>query len=90
MNSGTRAGVGSLLDLGRATNGQQYLSDVRFSTEDWLDDWELTAHLSYLYANFGAKFQVFADNAQLPIATDGTISNSLNSGLPRTLFLHGV
>jgi len=90
MNSGTRAGVGSVVDPDGKTNGQQYLGDVHFSTEDWLGDLELTAHLSYLYANFGAKFEVFSDNAQLPIASDGNISNSLNPKLPRTLFLHGA
>lgn len=90
MNGGSRAGVGAVLDPDGVSNGQQYVGDVRFSTEDWLDDWELTAHLSYLYANFGAKFEVFADNAQLPIASDGNISNSLNPRLPRTLFLHGA
>jgi len=92
MNSGTRAGVASVLDPDGKTNGQQYLGDVRFSTEDWLTDWELTAHFSYLYANFGARFQLFADNAQLPIAADGNISNSnsLNPTLKRTLFPNGV
>lgn len=90
INAGTRAGVNSVLDPNGATNGQQYLGDVRFSTEDWLGDLELTAHLNYLYADFDARFQGFADNAQLPIASDGNISNSSNPRLPRTLFPNGV
>lgn len=90
LNTGTRAGAGLILDPDGKTNGQQYLGDVRFSTEDWLDDLELTAHLSYLYADFGAKFEIYGDGAQLPIASDGNISNSLNPSLPRTLFPHGV
>lgn len=90
MNTGTRTGANNVLDPNGGTNGQQYLGDVRFSTEDWLDDWELTAHLSYLYADFDAHGQLFADNAQLPIAPDGNINNSLNPTLPRTLFPNGV
>jgi iron complex outermembrane receptor protein len=90
MNGGSRAGVGSVLDPNGESNGQQYVGDIRFSTEDWLDDWELTAHLSYLQASFNADFQLFADNAQLPIAADGNISNSLNPALKRTLFPKGV
>lgn len=90
FNSGTRAGVNSVIDPSVGGNGKQYLTDVRFSTEDWLKDWELTAHLSYLYANFGGRFQIFTDNAQLPIAADGNISSSLNPNLPRTLFPSGV
>jgi outer membrane cobalamin receptor len=90
INSGTRAGVNSVLDPVGRTNGQQYLTDIRFSTEDWLDDLELTAHLSYLYNNFNAKFEVFADGSQLPIAHDGNINGSLDLGSPRTSFPHGV
>ncbi len=90
INGGSRAGVGSVLDPNGSSNGQQYLGDVHFSTEDWLEDWELMAHFSYLYANFDGRFQAFANNAQLPIATDGNISNSLNPTLPRTLFPNGV
>jgi iron complex outermembrane receptor protein len=90
MNSGIRAGVNSALDADSTTNGQQYLGDVRFSSEDWLKDLELTAHLSYLYANFRAQFQVFPNNAQLPISADGNFSSSLNPALPRALFSNGA
>jgi iron complex outermembrane receptor protein len=90
MNGGSRGGVGAVLDPNGESNGQQYVGDVRFSTEDWLDDWELTAHLSYLQADFSGDFQLFPNNAQLPIAADGNISNSLNPALKRTLFPNGV
>lgn len=90
MNGGSRLGVGAVLDPNGESNGQQYVGDVHFSTEDWLDDWELTAHLSYLQANFSGDFQLFANNAQLPIAADGNISNSLNPALKRTLFPDGA
>ena len=90
LNTGTRAGAGTVLEPNSYTNSQQYLGDVHFSTEDWLKDLELTAHLSYLYAGFDTQLQLFADNAQLPIAADGNISSSLNPNLPRTLFPAGV
>lgn len=91
MDSGTRAGGGNSIDPNGSTHSQQYLGDVRFSTEDWLKDLELTAHLSYLYTNFEAGFQALPNNTQVPIARDGNINNgSLNPNLPRTLFPGGV
>jgi iron complex outermembrane receptor protein len=87
MNTGSRLGGNLALDPNGKTNGQQYLGDVRFSTEDWLKDLELTAHLSYLYDNFGAKGQLFPDNAQLPLV-NGDFARS--PALPRTLFPNGV
>lgn len=89
-NGGTRAGVNTTLDPNGGSNGQQYLGDVRFSTEDWLDDWELMAHLSYLEADFGAKFQVFPENASLPVTADGNIAGTLNPLVPRVFFPNGV
>jgi iron complex outermembrane receptor protein len=90
INGGTRAGVNSTLDPGGTTNGEQYLGDVRFSTEDWLNDWELMAHLSYLQSDFNAKFQVFPDNASLPVTATGNIDSTLNPLVPRVLFPNGV
>jgi iron complex outermembrane receptor protein len=87
LDTGTRAGANLVLDPNGGSEGQQYLGDVRFSTEDWFKELELTAHLSYLYANFGAQGQLFADNAQLPLV-NGNFSN--NPTLPRTLFPNGV
>ena len=90
LNSQTRAGANSVLDTMGKGDGQQFLTDIRFSTEDWLEDLELTSHLSYLYANFQAGFQIYPDNAQLPINPDGNISGSSNPKLPKTLFPQGV
>jgi len=90
INGGTRAGVNTTLDPNGATNGEQYLGDVRFSTEDWFDDWELTAHLSYLQADFNAAFQIFPNNASLPVTGTGNIANTLDPSVPRTLFPNGV
>ncbi|WP_333875633.1 TonB-dependent receptor plug domain-containing protein [Methylobacter sp.] len=90
INGGTRAGVNTTLDPNGTTNGEQYLGDVRFSTEDWFKDWELMAHLSYLQADFNAKFQVFPDNASLPVTVIGNIDNTLDPLVPRVLFPNGV
>ncbi|MGZ8903798.1 MAG: TonB-dependent receptor plug domain-containing protein, partial [Methylobacter sp.] len=76
IDAGLRAGAGPTLDPEGNTNGEQYLGDVRFSTEDWFEDWELMAHVSYLQANFNAGFNVYPDNARLPITV---ISNDPNS-----------
>lgn len=78
-NGGTRAGAAGALDPNGNANGQQYLGDVRFSTEDWLDNWELTAHASYLQTDFQAQLQAFPNNATLPIGFNGNISSSLVS-----------
>lgn len=90
LNSGLRAGVNSVLNTDDKSNGQLFLTNIRFSTEDWLGDLELTSHLSYLTTNFDANFQQFPNNAQLPINSDGHISDGLNPTLPRTLFPQGV
>ncbi len=77
IDSGVRAGNTGALDPNGVANGQQYLSDVRFSTEDWLDNWELIAHASYLHTDFLAQLQVFPKGATLPIGTDGNF-NTVN------------
>jgi len=74
-NAGTRAGAAGALDPNGSADGEQYLADVRFSTEDWLDNWELIAHASYLHADFQSQnSQLFPDNALLPIGPDGNIN----------------
>jgi outer membrane cobalamin receptor len=89
INAGTRAGAAGALDPNGNGNGEQYLGDVRFSTEDWLDNWELMAHASYQQANGQGQFQLFPNNAVLPIGSDGNIKSSLsNSSL--VLFPNGV
>ncbi|MCK9621684.1 MAG: TonB-dependent receptor [Methylobacter sp.] len=90
IDGGARAGVNATLDPRGKANGEQYLGDVRFSTEDWFDDLELTAHFSYLQADFNAAFQVFPNNASLPVTDTGNISNTLDPLVPRTFFPNGV
>ncbi len=79
INAGTRAGSAGALDPNGSADGEQYLGDVRFSTEDWFDNWELMAHASYLQTDFQAQLQLFPDNALLPIGSDGNITSSLRN-----------
>jgi iron complex outermembrane receptor protein len=88
IDSGLRLGAATALDPNSRANGAQYMGDIRFSTEDWFDDWELMAHASYLQTDFQAKFQAFPDNAVLPVASDGNINFSPSSSL--VLFSNGV
>ena len=95
INAGTRAGAAGALDSNGKLNGEQYLSDVRFSTEDWLDNWELMAHASYIQADFQAQqLQLFPANAVLPIGSDGNINTATNEKsefiFPKVLFPDGV
>ena len=71
-DAGLRAGVAAALDTKGRANGENYLADMRFSSEDWLQDWELQAHVSYLYTDFQAQFQIFPDNVRLPIGVNGS------------------
>ena len=75
-NGGLRPGAAGALDSTGNAHPDQYLGDVRFSTEDWLTNWELVAHASYLQANFQAQTHLFPDNARLPIGSDGNINIS--------------
>jgi outer membrane receptor protein involved in Fe transport len=66
------------------------LGDIRFSTEDWFDDWEFLAHLSYLDSDVHAKVNLFPDNVLLPIGRDGEIVTSPASPFNLVLFPNGV
>jgi iron complex outermembrane receptor protein len=79
IDAGSRAGGAGALDPNGKLNGEQYLGDVKFSTEDWLDKWEFTAHASYLQADFLAQLQAFPNNAKLPIDSGGNISPASSS-----------
>jgi len=81
LDWGTRGGAAGALDPNGSADSEQYLGDVRFSTEDWFNDWEFMAHASYLQADFQGQLQLYPDNARLPL---GTGSN------PFVLFPDGV
>lgn len=70
---GSRAGNTLALDPKGNVVAEQYLGDVRFSTEDWFQHWEFLAHASYLRADFQATLQVFPDNTTVTIDADGNI-----------------
>ncbi|MBT9096240.1 TonB-dependent receptor [Methylovulum psychrotolerans] len=74
INDGVRGGNASALDPNGLANGEQYLGDVRYSTEDEFSDWEFIAHTSYLHSDFLAQLQLFPNNARLPIGADGNIN----------------
>lgn len=84
----TRAGTAGALDPKGVANGEQYVGDIRFSTEDWFKDWEFLAHVSDLHSDFRAQFQPFPDNAVLPVGSDGNINFLMPS--PLVLFPDGV
>jgi len=88
IDGGTRAGAAAALDPNSRANGEQYMGDIRYSTEDWFDDWELMAHASYLQTGFQTQFQVFPDNAVLPIDRNGNV-NFVSSSSP-VLFSNGA
>ena len=86
-NGGTRSGAAGALDPIGNGHPEQYLGDIRFSTEDWLDNWVLMAHASYMQADFQVQAHLFPNNAFLPTGSDG---NFIQSAIPTTLFPSGV
>ena len=91
--SGVRVGLAGALDPNGVGNAEQYLGDVRFSTEDWLDNWELTAHASYLEAEGQGQFQAYPNNAVLPIGSKGNLNfqpPSVNNPVTPVLFPNGA
>ncbi|MEQ1528190.1 MAG: TonB-dependent receptor [Methylococcales bacterium] len=78
---GTRAGATNVLDPKGSGSSQQFLSDLRYSSEDLFDQLELTAHLSHLHADFEVNFVPFPKNTLLPFGADGNISFSQPVGL---------
>ncbi len=88
LDIGTRSGSGGALDPKGSADSAQYLGDMRFSTEDWLDDWEFLAHLSYLHSDVNATVNLFPDNTRLPVNAIGDIGQFNPAQL--TLFPKGV
>ena len=86
---GTRAGSGGALDPKGGADEAQYLGDVRFSTEDWLEDWEFLAHFSFLHSDVNAKVNIFPDNAVLLVNAKGDIDFQTINSRP-VLFANGV
>lgn len=73
-DGGTRAGLAGALDPSGVADGEQYLGDVRFSTEDWFENVELLAHVSYLHNNVQTNVRFFPEGAKLPLDKDKNIN----------------
>ncbi len=73
IDGGLRAGAGGSLDDQGKLNSEIYLTDLRFSSEDLIEDWELLAHSSYLYSNIDTTLHNFPEGTVLPINGAGNI-----------------
>ncbi len=71
VNAGLRAGAGGSLDNRGHLDGENFLADVKLSTEDALDDWELQAHVSYLTTAIDTEIYNFPAGSLLPIDVRG-------------------
>lgn len=72
--NGTRAGAAGALDPTGVVDGEQYVGDIRFSTEDWFEDWEFIAHGSHVHSALKAKFRPFPVNSILPIDSSANVN----------------
>ncbi len=79
IDAGVRLGGAGALDPSGFANNAIYLGDVRYSTENLLENWELQAHASYFYTEILGQFKLFPNNARLPIRADGNLSTSLDN-----------
>lgn len=73
-DAGFRAGTAGALDNKGTVNGNHYLADARYSTEDNLENWELQAHASFLQTDVNANIYNFPPGAVLPINSNGNIT----------------
>jgi len=73
-DAGLNAGTAGALDNKGRTNGDNYLADIRYSSEDMLQDLELQGHASFLHTNVDANIYLFPAGAVLPVGNDGNIS----------------
>ncbi len=90
VDAGLRAGTGGALDNKGTLNGENYLADMRFSTEDAIDDWELQAHLSYLTTEIETELFNFPAGSILPIGIDGNPTLDVPSIVGQVLFPDGM
>ncbi|MDD1621801.1 MAG: TonB-dependent receptor plug domain-containing protein, partial [Methylococcaceae bacterium] len=89
-NTGLRAGSSGALDNRGALNGSNYLADVRYSSEDAFEDWELQAHGSLLHTDLIANLYSFPAGAVLPIGADGNATSSVTPTTPFLQFPDGM
>ena len=72
-----RAGTTGALDNRGHVNGTNYLADIRYSTEDSLENWELQAHASFLHTDVVANIYNFPAGSLLPIDLSGNVTDQL-------------
>ncbi|MGY6277324.1 TonB-dependent receptor plug domain-containing protein [Methylomonas sp. MgM2] len=87
---GMRAGAAGALDNRGQGNGSNYLGDIRYSTEDAIEDWELQAHASFLYTDSTANIYNFPAGSLLPIDANGNVTEELSSTAGLVLFPDGM
>lgn len=76
-DGGLRAGTAGALDYdGVVDGGYNYLTDVKFSSEDMIEDWELLAEASYLYTDVSSELHLFPDGSKLPLDSNNNFSSS--------------
>ncbi len=80
-DAGFRAGFGGALDDRGTLNGSNYLADVRYSTEDDIEDWEFQSHASFLHTDVLANIYYVPPGSVLPIGTDGNVNSQAPAGL---------
>ena len=76
-----RAGASGTLDNKGTGNGSNYLADMRYSTEDDLEDWELQAHASFLHTDVTANIYGAPAGSVLPIDAGGNVNPYAPTGL---------
>lgn len=82
---GLRSGAFGALDNRGKGNGSNYLADVRYSTEDDLQDWELQGHASFLHTDVAADIYGFPPGSVLPLDAGGNVTGQptlINSFVP--------
>jgi len=89
-NAGLRYGAAGALDNKGQLKGSNYLTHIQFSSEDWDEQWELTARASYLYTDIKANIHNFPDGAVLPIDQTGNINPTPQALLNPVFFPNGV
>lgn len=80
-DAGFRAGTNGVLDNRGTLNGSNYLADIRYSSEDIWNDWELQAHASFLHTDVVADIYSTPPGTVLPIGVDGNFNPWQPAGL---------
>ena len=73
-DAGFRAGTNGALDNQGRLNGTNYMGDIRFSTEELIQNLELQAHASFLHTDVLANIYNFPSGAILPIDATGNVN----------------